>query len=52
VTWQVLVATVVGVLVAGFLVLMFLVRDPASRRIRFGVFLEREQQPPEDGPGD
>jgi hypothetical protein len=41
--WETLVAVLAVVVVGGLLILMLLARDPPSRRIRFGVFLEREQ---------
>jgi hypothetical protein len=41
-TWQDLVAAVVIILVVGFVAIVWLTRDPRSHRVRFGVFLERD----------
>jgi hypothetical protein len=40
--WQTLVAAVVLILVVGFIAIVWLTRDPRSHRVRFGVFLERD----------
>jgi hypothetical protein len=48
-SWQALVAAVVLILVVGLVAIVWLSRDPRSHRVRFGVFLERDdhQQPPD-----
>jgi len=49
-TWQDLVAAVVIILVVGFVAIVWLTRDPRSHRVRFGVFLERDdhEEPRDD----
>jgi hypothetical protein len=48
--WQTLVAAVVLILVVGFVAIVWLSRDPRSHRVRFGVFLERDDhEQPRDG---
>lgn len=42
--WEALVAVILLVLVLGLIAVVWLTRDPRSRRIRFGVFLEREHR--------
>jgi hypothetical protein len=44
VSWELLVAVVVALLVLGFLAVLLLVRDPVSRRIRVGLFVERNHE--------
>jgi hypothetical protein len=50
VSWQLLVAVVVALLVLGFLAVLLLVRDPVSRRIRVGLFVERNHERHERDP--
>jgi len=48
--WQTLVAAVILILVVGFIAIVWLTRDPRSHRVRFGVFLERDdhEEPRDD----
>ena len=48
-SWQTLVAAVTLILVVGFVAIVWLTRDPRSHRVRFGVFLERDdhEDPPD-----
>jgi hypothetical protein len=56
--WQLAAVVIVGVIVAGFLLCLLIIREGRSRRVRVGVFVEREQldvpydleQHPEDWP--
>jgi hypothetical protein len=46
--WEELVAIVIALLVAGLVLIVFLTRDPRNRRVRLGVFLERDSERPEE----
>jgi hypothetical protein len=49
--WPAYAAITIAVLIAGLCVLVWLMRDPRSRRVRFGVFVERDDwtnPPPDD----
>jgi len=49
-TWEDLVAVLIIILVVGFIAIVWLTRDPRSHRVRFGVFLERDdhEEPRDD----
>jgi hypothetical protein len=53
--WQLGTVVIAGILVAGFLLVMLILREGRSRTVRVGVFVEREElgeKPPEESPAD
>jgi hypothetical protein len=51
--WQLAAVVIVGVLVLGFLLTVLIMREGRSRKLRVGMFVEREYEPegpPEDWP--
>ena len=41
--WEAMIVLVTSVFVLGFLLVIFLVRNPTAKRLRVGMFLERER---------
>jgi hypothetical protein len=56
--WQLVAVILAALIIGGFLVVLLILREGKSRRVRVGVFVEREQMaveelepiPPEDWP--
>jgi hypothetical protein len=48
VSWPIVVAVVVGILVGGLILLVYLVRERRSSSVRFGIFVERDLDDDED----
>jgi len=54
--WQLGTVVIAGILVAGFLLVMLILRGGRSRTVRVGVFVEREEldkldpDPPDEAP--
>jgi hypothetical protein len=44
--WQLAAVVIVGLVVIGFLVVLVILREGKSRRVRVGVFVEREHLDP------
>ncbi len=40
--WETMVAIIVAVIVCGFLLMVLLLRNPASKKLRVGMFVERQ----------
>jgi Tfp pilus assembly protein PilP len=52
--WQLAACVIVGVIVLGVLLVLLIMREGKSRKVRVGMFVEREYEPeiqdPEDWP--
>ena len=50
--WTLAITIIAVVLVIGFLVVLALMREGRSRKVRVGLFVEREYLPEEERPAD
>jgi hypothetical protein len=48
--WQLAACVIAGVLVLGFVLVLLIMREGRSRKIRVGMFVEREYEPERDVP--
>ncbi len=46
--WETMVALIVAIVVVGFLLMVLLLRNPKGRKMRVGMFLERQNNGEDD----